>query len=246
MKLKLLGGLPISTEGFGAITPLTVREMVDYGYTKYMTCLNILSVDAKDFLGDVIEKVDKSEVPNILDLLLTLGGEDVEEIMESALTLFLRGEVVVDKENLQVIVNFGEEDVRVVNRDNFDDIREIVKYQNYVNQLDTNSESGFKPANEEARKLKERMDKLKAQREAIKRKSKGEDEGDDIDIYDIISALSSKSYGLSENSVYDLTIYQVYSKFKRLELIDQYDINIKSILAGAQDVKIKHWSSKLE
>ena len=43
----------------------------------------------------------------------------------------------------------------------------------------------------------------------------------------------------------NLTIYQLYTKFKRVEVVSKYDIDISSILAGAKDIKVKHWSTKI-
>ncbi len=91
------------------------------------------------------------------------------------------------------------------------------------------------------------MDAVARRRDELKKKQHQDSDGDDekdIDFYDILSAISSKSYGINELNVPDLTVYQVYRKFKRMEIIDQYDISIKSILAGAKDVKLTHWSSK--
>lgn len=247
MKLKLLGGFSIKSSGYGDIEPLTLGEIVDFGYERYLGCLNIINVSIEDLIGtDVAEGV---EIPHILDLLIAIGGEDVEKQLETSLSLFLRAEAVIDKDNLQVIVRKTgknkKEDVRVVNRDNYDEIKKIIRYQNYVDSLDEKSDN-FNPANEEARRLKERMEELKKKREKAKGKNGEDSDSEGLDIYDIISALASKSYALDENTIFNLTVYQLYSKYKRIEMIDQYEVGIKSALAGASDVKIKHWTGKID
>lgn len=242
LKLKLFIGDEVFADEYGYIKPLTFREIVKFGYTNYMQCLNILCVEVKDFIKDVDDK--ELEGIDVFNILLSLGGEEIEAQLESALSLFLGGEAIVDKENLAVIVEKDGE-FKAITNENFDNIREVIKWQNYVNHFDDKS-SSFNPSNEKARKLKEKMEKLKQQRDAIKKKREGnDDEENDIDLYDIVEAMSSKAYSVNELNIMDLTIYQIYSKFKRLETIDQYNINIKSILAGATDVKLKHWSSKL-
>lgn len=242
LKLKLFGGRPIHAQGYGDITPLKIRDIIDIGYTEYIKYLNILTLDVEDFL----EKAPEEEV-SVLDLLLSFGGEELEQILEESLAFFLGGEIVIDKDNLRVFVKRNEDNIVIIDNKNYSAIQEVVKWQNYINSFDEKNIDNFKPADDETRKLKEEMDALAKKRDELKKKQSGnaeDEEQDDMDFFDILSAISSKSYGVNELNVLDLTIYQVYRKFKRLEVIEQYDISIKSILAGAKDVKLRHWSSK--
>jgi hypothetical protein len=245
LKLKLFAGLPIMAEGYGEIAPLKVRDIIQFGYTDYMKCLNLISVELKDFVQDTSQLEDENI--SVLDFLMVFGGEEIEIHLEKALSLFLGGEAIIDKEHLQVLIK-KEDGIHVVNRNNYANIQEVIKWQNYINSFEEKSLDGFDPANEEARKFKERIEKLKKQREEIKRK-KGDDSDDDgnndIDFFDILCSISSKSNSINELNILDMTVYQVYRKFKRMQIIDQYDISIKSILAGAKDIKIKHWSAKI-
>lgn len=246
LKLRLFGGEPIEADDYGLIKPLTVREVVNYGYTEYMKSLNIVCVETKDFLKDGSSDEDLEDV-NVIDILIAFGGEEIEKELENALSLFLHGEAIIDKEHLCIFLKKSEEEVLKINSSNFDNIKEVIKWQNYVNHFEDNKVDST-PMDEETRKFKERMEKLKKQRDEIKRKKNKDEEGEgqDIDFYDIVSSISSKSYSVNELNVMDLTIYQVYSKFKRMEMIDQYDISIKSILAGASDIKLRHWSTKMD
>lgn len=249
LKYRLFGGVPILAEGYGKIKPLTVKEVIEFGYTEYMICLNLLNLEKEDLLN--IDKEDTGMLEALkditaLEVLITLGGNELEEKLCEALALFLNGEAILDKEELSIIIKFDEENYAIVNRDNYDSIREVIKWQNYINHFTDNSKGSFTPADEKARKLKEKMDALKKRTEELKRKRDGEEDDSNIDFYDILSAIASKSNSINEINILDLTIYQVYSKFKRLELIDQYDISIKSMLAGAQNIKLNHWSNKAD
>lgn len=242
LKLKLFTGAAINAKGYGKIKPLTVGEIVEKGYSEYMKCLNIMTLEVKDFMEDPPEEI------HVLELLMIYGGQEIESVFEEALTLFLRGKIVMDKDECQIFVKVSEDEIYKVTKQNYHEIQEVIKWQNYINSFEEkNLESSFDPADEEARKLKEQMDAVARKRDELKRKQNvdsSEDNEGDIDFYDILSAISSKSYGINETNVTSLTVYQVYRKFKRMEIIDQYDISIDSILAGAQNVKLKHWSSK--
>lgn len=243
-KLKLLGGQPILAKGYGQIKPLTLKEIINYGYSEYTKCLNIISLEKHDLFKEE-EILQEIHDVSVLDILLLYGGEEIEENLIEAFTLFLRGEVYLDKDNLSFIVKENNDEYKLINRDNFDEIKEILKWINYINNFNDKKYDNFNPANEEAKRLKEQQERLKAQVEALKRKQNNQDdEKDDTDIYDIISAVASKSNSINELNIMDLTIYQLYTKFSRLEIIEQYDISIKSVLAGASNVKLKHWSNK--
>jgi hypothetical protein len=71
--------------------------------------------------------------------------------------------------------------------------------------------------------------------------------GNESDISDIISSVCSKHPNINLFNVENLTLYQLMDAYKRLNAIDQYFINIKSILAGAdkKDIDLKHWSEKI-
>jgi hypothetical protein len=244
LKLMLWAGIPISVEGFGSIRPLKIREVIEFGYSNYLRCLNFITLELKD----LIKEEDNEELKdiNILDVLIAFGGDELNYQLEESLSLFLDGEAIVDKENFSVLIK-REEEILQVDRNNYNQIVEVLKWQNYINQFEEKNLDSFNPADEKARKLKEKFEKLNKEREKLKKKKNNEDdENQDIDFYDILTAVASKSYSINELNILDLTIYQFYVKFKRLDIIDQYDISIKSLLAGAKDIKLNHWSSKIK
>ena len=104
------------------------------------------------------------------------------------------------------------------------------------------------PVDEQTRKLMEEMEGFRKKVESKKKAQKmaeqgGEDE--DVDIADIISAVSSKSNSINRLNIWAYTLYQLYDEYSRLELIDNYDFSIRALMAGAEKVDLKHWSSKL-
>jgi hypothetical protein len=246
LKLRLFGGESLIAEGYGNIKPLTVRQIVNHGYMDYMKLLNLICVDKNELLNDS-SNLDEEELKEIstLDLIIAFGGEELEEEFEKAISLFLGGEAIIDKEELSVYIKLSETEIRKVDGKNFPNIVEAIKWQNYLKNFDEKNVEEA-PMDERTRKFKERLKKLQKQRDDIKKKNQDKSEDGDLDFYDIISSIASKSNSINELNVMDLTVFQVYSKFKRMEVIDQYDISIKSILAGAKDIKLKHWSSKAD
>src|SRR5690606_21056773 len=120
----------------------------------------------------------------------------------------------------------------------------VIKLQNYLEKPSevTKEEN---PADEETRKLLEHMKKMREKVEAKKKRQREDDDENNIDIADIISAVSSKSNSINKINIWNLTLYQLYDEYARLELIDNYDFSIKAMMAGADKVDLRHWSSKI-
>jgi hypothetical protein len=273
LKLLLLGGDTIEVENL-AITPYKLKEIKKYGYTNYMKNLQWVSVSVDDFISSIqdIEKrihleSEKSKL-KAYDFYIKLGGEDllltlintlkmifktddVRVLDESVIAIdFVKkgimivgedGSIDIDSDKLDTL---SEDEIMLVHRENFDQIIEVVKLQNYLERPSSvKSENAF--ADEETRKLMEHMEKMRKKVEAKKKAQKADEGEADIDIADIISAVSTKSHSINKLNVWELTLYQLYDEYARLELIDNYDFSIKAMMAGAKDVDLKHWSSKL-
>lgn len=234
LKLKLISGEPIKIDGFGEVKPMTIREIIGRGYMNYLARLNIFVIEIDDLLGD---EADKQELGlNVFDILVQHAGEEVKNELVKSLELFLNDTVKVIPRTGIIII--GEDSI--IDRNNFDKIREAIKWQNGLKKF--KEEESEADATDEARKI---LDKIKKANEIKKKYKKDDEDGEgDLDLSEIISAVSSKSHSINKLNVFDLTLFQLYDEFNRLELIDQYDIGIKSMLAGAKNVKLKHWSSK--
>lgn len=273
LKLALLSGSKIKLDNL-EIIPYTLNEIREYGYSNYMKNLQWVSISIDDFIDSVIDVSKKQfleesrESLKKFDFYVKLGGLDMQvrlikvlamifrtnDIMfidESTIALdFVKLGIVIKKEDGTYEIDEDKLDslenkhIRLIHRDNFDDIIRIVKLQNYLEQPTSEKEEET-PADEEARKLQEQMKSLREEVEKKKRQQQEDDEEDDVDIADIISAVSSKSNSINKLNIWDFTLYQVYDEYARLELIDSYDFSIKAMMAGAKDVDLKHWSSKL-
>lgn len=276
LKLHLQSGSAIDVENL-SIKPYTLREIRDYGYTKYIKNLQWISASVDDFINSIddeekrkfLEEQAKQGKLKAFDFYIGFGGKEFFEKLISGISMIFRtkdirvlddgtlaldfvkkgifkfdenNKVYVDQE---VLENLREDEITVVHRNNFDDIVQVVKLQNYLEKPQPKEEE-LNPADEEVRKLQEHMKKMREKVERLKKQQKKENGDDrDIDIADIISAVSSKSNSINKLNIWDFTLYQVYDEYARLELIDNYDFSIKAMMAGAEKIELKHWSSRL-
>lgn len=273
LKMSLLNGKPIKSDNL-KITPYILSEIVDYGYSSYMRNLQWISLEKDDFIDsmrDDDKKIFLEEQRDALktfDFYIRLGGNEMQEALVNALSMIFRTEdvrvlnnsIVIDFLKLGIIEEVDDEvfynedkldylsesDIKIINRDNFDEIVRIVKLQNYIEKPKTEEVHDENPADEETRKLIEHMKKMREEVEKKKRQQRADENDDeDVDIADIISAVSSKSNSLNKLNIWNLTLYQLYDEYARLELIDNYDFSVKAMMAGSEKVNLTHWSSKV-
>lgn len=204
------------------------------------------------------------------DFYVKLGGNEFRSTLIIALAMIFRANDIriIDEQNIVVIdfVKLGiiveEEDgsshidqerldeiedseLKIISRDNFDEIVEIVKIQNYLSNPVENKKDDRNPADESTRQLMEEMDRVREKVEKKKRMQSQQDGEGEINIDDIIDAVSSKSNSLNRDTIWGISLYQLYREYARLELIDNYDFQIRAIMAGAEKIDLKHWSSKV-
>lgn len=116
-------------------------------------------------------------------------------------------------------------------------LEEIVKCLRLVNCIDgtkkhiRNKELDEKIAKARA-KIKERLGRIPG-------------DEDDITFKDLVSVLTSKHPSLNLLNVWDLTYYQFNDQFKRMQLVDNYEISVRQIIAGFENAKLKHYITKL-
>jgi hypothetical protein len=169
-------------------------------------------------------------------IMILLIADETNEIKDQFLTILnkiFREEVCLSQ-NGEFIVGLR----KALNRDEFMQILEIIKDQNFVK---TRKETIL------TKKQREYKEMVKKARE--KHKAYVKAMGDDgTDMLDLVSSVASKHSSINLFNIDNLTIYQLIDQFKRLNAIDEYFINIDSLLAGAdkKNLSLQHWSKKIE
>lgn len=192
----------------------------------------------------------------VISLRMIFRTEDIEliESKESVIAInFVKNGVLYENEDGRMeidsdfLASMSPEEIMFVHRDNFDDLVEIIKKQNYLISPSADKEvlADMNPADDATRRLMETMSEFREKVESKKKIQEQKDEEDAVDFFDIIDAVSTKSNSINKLNIWDLCIYSVYREYARLELIDTYDFSIKAMIAGAGKIDLKHWSSKL-
>jgi hypothetical protein len=239
LKLKLLSGAPFDISGIGLAYPFTLREITEMGYGKYSQLLYIFTLNINDY----IPVETQIEGFNSFDLIANSNSQTLIDTFVDGLKMIFR----VDKAKFSLhyqCVFLGDYesnvlDTKNLNRNNFEQLRDIMLY---TNCLDTKKKE-YDPKDDKAKEIIEKFNK--ANEKLQKAKNSNEKP---IDLSDIISAVAAKSNTISLSNAWDLTLYQLYDAYKRLDMIENYNISIQSLLHGASSdkVQLKHWSSKID
>lgn len=122
----------------------------------------------------------------------------------------------------------------VINKDNHKDIVKCLKLVNCIDDTKKyvrNKKLDEKIARARA-KIKERLGRIPG-------------DEDDITFKDLVSVLTSKHPSLNLLNVWDLTYYQFNDQFKRMQLVDNYELGVRQILAGAENIKLRYYITRL-
>lgn len=216
LELKLLAGMPIYIDGLGELKCLKLKEIIEMNESKYNQYLSSLLFDKSQ-----IEELENEKITNF-ELFTSLNYTDLSfrEIVSESLTLFF-GEEAYYVEDYGIFY-FGElSEERILVEDKYEEMRHILRVSNNISQEE---EEDYKAGNERAKKFMEKLKKKK--KEAAKYKKQ------EINLHSLISGLAWKSNNLSIKEIFDLTVYQLYDGYFRVENIDNYNNVIRGIYAG--------------
>lgn len=215
-------------QNIGSIVSPTLRSISSIGgYDTYQYYLSILLLDLKTYLNmigkpeqyNLMSNQDKLKF-NIFDLI---PNEQFCSLLQDILNFFLKEDVIYSQEKKFYIVKDNEQIVGVITRDNYNIICDLICQRNCIksNQEEDLSKIKSKKALEILKKLK----KGRAEKEKISKADKN------MELGNIISAVANKSQSLNILNIWDLTIFQIWDCFARLNNNNIYDIQSMSVAA---------------
>jgi hypothetical protein len=234
IELKLLAGMPIEIEGAGLFYSPTLREIISLGYSVYTKYISAILFDKSN-----IEGAESADISNFEFLFgLSIHNEDFRNTITDALSFFFRKETQLYADDTGAFFYLGDLSCRV-NESNFETIQDVVKKANHIK---ITKEPEFRPANDKAREMIEKI--LAARKNRPKPKEK-------MNLHSIISGLAWRNNGINLVNIFDLTIYQVYDGFFRTEKIDNYQFTLSGIYAGTvngKEINYQniHWTRIIE
>ena len=241
MKLdKLLlqtgGDIPFSPARVTIHTP-TLKEIGLIGEKNFHIGCHFLS-----FNKDNLSKEDKIGLEDKSNFEIFMSGMNsrertiykVDTIMVLAL-LFPQYKIKIEKDKILLqSENFSSS----INEQNYDEFKSIIDQLFCLNNAGNGD--NYNPADALAARIAEKIKKGKEKRN----KNKADD--GDISVYEKFISILAVGLHKSKRELSQYTVYQIRDEFERFIMEENYDMYIKTKLAGAQDLEeVKNWMDDL-
>lgn len=241
LNLKLLKGNPIKIDGVGSIYPVHMDDIVNVTVEKYNHYLNILCIESED-IKKIFNIADNMQTFEFI-YLYCVQSVEYKDIVIEALQFFFKENISFDELYGFYVGDLKEN--RIINLDNFEKIKFTIKKLNCLVSENEEKEK-YNPVNERARKILEKLKKDKETREKLKQKESAEN-GDSLNLFDLVSILAAYGNNLNLFNVWDLTFFQFNNQFNRMRILKDYEVNIQVLMNTTEPDKVKyqHWLSKI-
>lgn len=215
----------------------SIKELSFMGEQDFFMAIQVLTV-SKNIInqGETL----LADINNFQIFMTIMNNKETVAKKNSVLTLFtliFPTKKVVLLPSSIILSSDGE--TAVIDENNFEDFQEVIKAVFCLSNSLVGQQS-FNPANEQARQIAEKLMRGRARVAA----QKGQQQSSIFGQY-----LSVLTVGLSSMSLQDcleLTMYQLFDLVERYMLYIDWDIDIRSRLAGAQINKpVENWMKEI-
>lgn len=220
----LLFGCDIPIDGVGVLRQPRLSDIMTLrgGEQSYIEYLSLLSqtIDVMKrndpTFSDAYEKMtDKQKEACSVFKIMTCGGESIRSRTQDALQFFFVERLSWDRRAECFYLGGSKQRI---DETNYEDICDAIQTISRVKK--THIEKNLKFGSEKARSIYE---KCKAAKEKFEKSKKHGDEKS-LSYSNMAAAIAAKSYGYNMFNVWDLTVYQLWDQFSRINVNYQTDL----------------------
>ena len=239
----LISGDSIPVTGVGHIRSPLLSELKPtqgIGAWRYNLYLNVLIWDKEELInfmrlstGRKLKAFDKAEKLTAFDVVTLLDSP--RKLLQDAMAFFMDENIIWDNDKKYFVTSIKDtnQTIGVINRDNFEDVRDMMLQVNYINLGQKAKPQKF--ASKKAKELWEKAQqylKNGAKKKADKR----------LQLGNIISKLSCVSTGYTLLNIYNLTVFQLYDQFFQYGYLRAMDLNEMAFSNhGGKNFDIQAW-----
>lgn len=238
----LISGDSIPVNGVGHFRSPKLWQLMPtkgIGTWVYNFYLNILSWDKEDVLkfisgiGMSTKALETREELTTFDIIVLVGN--LKELLREAMAFFMDENLEWDEASYTFIAYSREETQKAVgyiNRDNFDDVKDMMLQVNYIGIGDQAKPTKFSSA--KAKELWELAQKHLKETKHPKDKR--------MELGNIISKLCAVNCGYTLLNIYDLTVFQLYDQFFQYGYMRAMDLNERAFtIHGGKNFSFETW-----
>lgn len=243
VEMRLLSG-QVMMVGEVPIKPFKLKDVAEIGYSEFQSNINILMltlddmIDAIDDFSLVAELKANRHKYKVFDMLVV--NEDMTMLLKNSLSMIFRTENIIATNNRLGEISLIVDNHFIIDRDNYNEVSKVIEVQNNPS-LGGSQEDEYNPSGDVAKSIADKINESKRKIQKSKAMSSG---SDGVTLNDIISSVSVMSNSVNKINIWELTIYQLYDDFARLNKIDNYNLQIKASMMSSE-VEVEHWSEPL-
>lgn len=215
----LISGVPFDIGGVLVRQPTLHEIFKVIGYDSYSAYIYVVGLTLDQFF-----EANKTQLPGLREAFAEMPKELQEQLnifevllaepswralLVKALSFFIVGDIVFDEENGRLVVMRDGVDAVMVNADLFSDIRSFI-YQAGCFKAEDEKPKGF--YNKAAKSKYEQLLALKGERDKQRVKKRDPD----MEMWNLIGAVSANSNCYSLLNIWELTVFQLYDQFGRI------------------------------
>lgn len=235
-RLALMTGvdIPISDLQITIHQP-TIKEISMIGEQDFFIGIQMLCVDKKVYIEDESLLANTSNFQIFMTMLNQQQMADKKQAVQQVLTLlFPQAKIIFTPRS--ILFNIGEGNV-IIDEGNFEKLQEILIQQFCLQG------SGQEQFNPQSKKAKEIAQKLMKARQKVAQAKAAENSGSMFTQYLSVLTIGTS---LTLNDAMNLTMYQLYDLVERYSMYLNWDIDIRSRMAGAKgDKPVENWMKQI-
>ena len=239
--LALMTGIDFPIEELNLIIHQpTIKEISYLGETQFFTGAQLLCVNKDQYLDDIQEEASAIQISNF-DIFIEILKQPELSQQTQAINmvldlLFPQYQIITTPRSIL----FNLEDITVIiDEGNF------LMFQQIISKVLCLQQSGQQSFNPQGKKAKEIARKLQRARERVA-KAQQQERGASSVISQYLSVLCVGLGSISLKDGLDLTLYQFYDLIERYSLYINWDLDIRSRLAGAKGEKpVENWMQSI-
>ena len=215
----------------------TIEEIAYIGEDAFFNGIHMLQFN-KDMLS--LENMAPLEQLSDFQILLSLlqnkkdPASQIQRInIEMVLTLMFPDYQIHFFPSMIAIVKEGGEN-HIINDTNFDEFKTIIEQMYAMDLSNEKGQRDYDPADPLARQI---VNKIMNGRRKVAQMKNQNSEGQNASIISRYISILAVGEQKDINSFKDYTVYQLFDEFRRFTLKQNFDINLRMRMAGAQDLE---------
>lgn len=206
----------------------TLKEISYIGEQNFFTGAQCLCVNKSMYEQEL---PDASNFKILMMIIQDERAKDKKQSVKELLTLLFPNYKIIFTPRA---ISFNlQEETFTIDESNFESLQDVLKS---IFCLSANGQDSFNPANAAAKEIADKL--MRARQRVAAQKS----EGNGSTIAQYISVLTVGMGSMSINDLINLTMYQLYDLVERYILYMNWDLDIRSRLAGGKpDSKTENW-----